>query len=174
MINFNSRALTIIEVLIASAIIVVVIAGSLSFYLIARSAWMDCSKRVPLQRKASLAMEKMVRGINGRYGIREGRVSTLNRVASDHLEVTVDMDDSPTVEDLRTISFYKSGNQLIYGLDNSVIAEKVDSLIFTLKASDPDDPTAVTDIVIIDLGMQDMVRDRPIRVDLQTEVRCRN
>ena len=71
MINFNSRAFTIVEVLVASAIIVVVIAGSLAFYLMARTAWIDCSKRIPLQRKASLAMEKMVRGIDGRNGIRE-------------------------------------------------------------------------------------------------------
>jgi len=171
MINFNSRALTIVEVLIASAIIVIVIAGSLAFYLVARTVWIDCSKRVPLQRKASLAMEKMVRGINGRYGIREGRANTLNKVASDHLEVTVDMDDSPEVEDLRTISFYKSGSQLIYGLDNSVIVEKVSSLEF--NPSDPVGPLT-TNIVTINLGMQDMVRDRPINVDLQTEVRCRN
>ena len=171
MINFNSRALTIVEVLVASAIIIVVIAGSLAFYLMARSAWIDCSKRIPLQRKASLAMEKMVRGINGRYGIREGRANTLNKVASDHLEVRVDMDDSPEVEDLRTISFYKSGDQLIYGLDNSVIVEKVSSLEF--NPSDPVGPLT-TNIVTINLGMRDMARDRPIKVDLQTEVRCRN
>ena len=112
-----------------------------------------------------------MRGINGRYGIREGRAGTLNPVASDHLEVTVDMDDSPTVEDLKIISFRRSGTQLIYDPDTSIaggefdIADsKLSSLTFTVSGS----------IVTINLGMQDTVRGKPINVGLSTKVMIRN
>jgi len=165
MINFNSRALTIVEVLVASAIIIVVIAGSLAFYLIARSAWVDCSKRVPLQRKASLAMEKMVRGIGGRNGIREADAGSVIVTDSDtRIEYTSGID-------AKERSFYLSDSKIIYDPDTTIagdeidmIAGKVNSLTFTISG----------DIVTINLGMQDAVRDKSISVDLQTEVRCRN
>ncbi len=166
MINFNSRAFTIVEVLIASAIIIIVIAGSLAFYLMARTAWIDCSKRIPLQRKASLAMEKMVRGVDGRNGIREADAGSVIISNSDtKIEYTSGID-------AKERSFYLSDSKIMHDpntdpLDSSPtvdIAEKVSGLTFAVTGG----------IVTINLGMQDMVRDRSIKVDLQTEVRCRN
>ncbi len=166
MINFNSRALTIIEVLIASAIIVVVIAGSLAFYLMARSTWIDCSKRVPLQRKAGLAMEKMVRGIDGKNGIREADASSAIITNSDtKIEYTSGID-------AKERSFYLENNEIIYDPDTSTAGNefpvtktgKVNSLTF-----------AVTDTeVTINLGMQDTARDKVINVNLSTAVKMRN
>ena len=165
MINSNSRALTIIEVLVASAIIIVVIAGSLAFYLVARTAWIDCSKRVPLQRKASLAMEKMVRGVDGSNGIREADAgSVIISDSSTKIEYTSGID-------AKERSFYLSDSKIIYDPDTvatgdefDMITGKVSSLTFAVSG----------DIVTINLGMQDAVKDKSINVDLQTEVKCRN
>ena len=167
MINFNSRAFTIVETLIASAIIIVVIAGSLSFYLIARSAWIDCSKRVPLQRKASLAMEKMVRGIDGRNGIREADAGSVIITDSDtKIEYTSGID-------AKERGFFLNGSKITYDPDTDplvtgdefdMIPEKVSGLTFAVSGS----------IVTIDLDMHDKVRDTDINVNLSTKVKIRN
>ena len=167
----KKKGFTLVEALVASAIIVIVIAGSVAFYLMAYSAWIDCSKRMPLQRKASLAMKKMVRGVDGRNGIREAE--------------SVNSPNSSTVcfrsgIDSQVRSFYLDSDEIFYdptppvticsgstssiANDEFVIAENVSGLIFTVTG----------DIVTINLGMQNRVKDKSINVNLRTEVKCRN
>ena len=175
-VNYERKGFTLVEALVASAIIVIVIAGSLAFYLMARTAWMDCSKRVPLQRKASVAMEKMVRGINGTKGIREAQEISSPAVglSANRIDFVDGEDDDLT----RTFYFYpgadgnastEEDNQLKYietdGTEKEIIKNNLKTLTFTHSS---------TSIVIIELGMRDKVRDKDIDVNISTTVRIRN
>lgn len=164
----DKKGLTIIEVLVASAIMMIVIAGCSTFYLMARDTWAKCSLQMPLQRKARLAMEKLVRGErafgdNRHNGLREAQDVEKKSAAEIWFKSGVDEVER---------SFYLSGNILWYDPDtdhtnrNEVeIIDKVSSLNFSF-------PSAVTDpeLVRIDLSLQ----DNTVSVALQTEVRCRN
>ena len=166
MINFNSRALTIVEVLVASAIIVVVIAGSLAFYLMARSAWIDCSKRIPLQRKASLAMEKMVRGIDGSDGIREAVVQTvlLRDSDSDGKNERIDFTDlSGSGRNFRLVV-----TEIKYDSSTDPLTTEVTDLAFSYP--DLTKPRWLR----IELTMGKDVRGEWIYVNLRTDVKIRN
>lgn len=176
---YDRGGFTLIEILIAITIMGLVVGGAISVYLMSITAWKEGSVQIALQRKGSLAMEKMVRGVNGRYGIREGRATTLTLVGSDRIEVAVDMNDPPTpgdASDDTTISFYKSGDQLIYDPDTSPTATGDEFPIAeNVRTVPPGLTFAVSGgIVTIDLGMQDKVRDKDINVDLSTTVKIRN
>ncbi|MEA3560382.1 MAG: prepilin-type N-terminal cleavage/methylation domain-containing protein, partial [Candidatus Omnitrophota bacterium] len=148
----NRKGLTIIEIIVASGIIAVVIAGCLSFYLMARETWLKCGLEAPLQRKASIAMEKMVRGVRrdvaGSSDIRH--INGLRE--ADNIDITSNSDTevrfNSKIDDPGTIRrFYlKNGNTLCYDNDtddngNEIeITDKVNSLNFSnnLDPSDPD------------------------------------
>lgn len=167
MINFNSRALTIVEVLVTSAIIVVVLAGSLAFYLMARSAWIDCSERVPLQRKASLAMEKMVRGIDGRDGIREADAQTvvLTDSDSDGKNERIDFTDlSGSGRNFRLV-----GTEIKYDSSTDPLTTEVTDLAFSYP-----DFLAKPRWLRIELTMGKDVRGEWMYVNLRTDVKIRN
>jgi len=160
---YERDGLTLVEVLVASAIATIVIAGSVAFYLMAHTAWIDCSKRVPLQRRASLAMEKMVRGVEGIHGIREAD-SVITSNGDTKIEYTSGID-------AKERSFFLNGSKITYDPDTStaddefdMIPEKVSGLTFAVSGS----------IVTIDLDMHDKVRDTDINVNLSTKVKIRN
>ena len=110
----------------------------------------------------------LVRGINGTNGIRE----------ADALEVIIS-NGGTKIEYISGIdgkerSFYLSGSKIMYDPDTSTAGDEF-SIAEKVKTIPPGLIFVPTDSgVAINLGMQDMVRDRAINVDLQTEVRCRN
>lgn len=157
------QGFTLIELSIVMLIIVLVIGGVMFVYTMSTTAWKEGSAQIILQREGSIAMEKMVRGINGTNGIREAG-SALTSVSNTKIEYTSGIDD-------RERSFRLSGSEIKYDpntIDPNdvelIIAEHVTGLEFTISG----------DIVTIELSLMDEVVDRPINVDLSTNVRLRN
>lgn len=173
---YERQGLTLVEILIAVTIMGLVVGGAISIYLMSITAWKEGSVQIALQRKGSLAMEKMVRGIDGRKGIREAREISSPAVGSSATQIDfVDADDSTL-----TRSFYFSAgldddantvadNQLIYedenGNETSIIKNNLRTLTFNHLSDD---------VVTINLGVQDTVRNKEINVDLSTTVKKRN
>lgn len=172
----NSRkGFTITELMIAILIMMLVVGGALAIYIMSQTAWYEGSTQIALQRRGSLAMEKMVRGVNGRYGIREGRSGTLTLAGSNRIEVAVDMNDPPTPgdpSDDTTISFYLVDDEIFYDPDTSTAGDEV-SIV--------DDVTSLnfqtlgtTRRVGIDLSLGRRVLGKLINVSLTTNVTLRN
>lgn len=172
----GQKGFTLVEVFMAVAIMALVITGAVSIYMMSHTAWREGSTQIALQRDASLAMEKMVRGTSGRYGIREGSEisSPPTGVTSDRIEVIVDMNDPPTPWDSlddTTISFYKSDDQLIYDPDTSNVGDEIS---MAKKVATLNFEHLSAKRVKVDLTLRSMVIDKPIEVSLTTEVTLRN
>jgi len=126
--------------------------------------WAESAVRISLQREARLAMDKMVRGVNGTYGIREAA-----DIASPAIGATDTQIDFVGL-DANTRSFYLgAGNRIRYineSAGDSVIQDgNVQTLTFDRKSETR---------VEIDLSMTEDLRGKEIRVDLSTQVRLRN
>ena len=160
---YEQKGLTIIEVLLGVVIMVLILGGTLAIFSISITAFEEGSAEINLQRNASIAMEKMVRGVvrvSGRDpGIREA-VSVSISSGNNRIDFTSNDGD--------TRAFALAGTELRYYPDSdlsgySVIAEDVADLDF-----------AGTHVISIDLKMQNVVRDKTIGVDLSTQVKLRN
>lgn len=170
---YERRGFTLVEILIAATIMVLVVGGAISIYLMAITAWKEGSVQIALQRDASLAMEKMVRGIYGRKGIREAQQISLPATGSSGTRIDfVDAEDSTL-----TRSFYFST-----GLDGDA-STVADNQLMSSETTDPIIKSNVRtltfnhlsdDVVTINLGVQDTVRNKEINVDLSTTVKKRN
>lgn len=149
------------ELLIAATITTLMIAGVLAVYLKSLTAWHEGSVQLTLQRKSSMVMERMVRGVDGTNGIREaGNITVPNSYT---IQYASGLDGIER-------SFYLSGSDIMYDPDTSLagdefsIAEKIGGLIFTLSGN----------MVTITLNMQEAVRDRNLQIDLTTRIKARN
>lgn len=149
------------ELLIAVTITTLMVAGILAVYLKSLTAWHEGSVQLTLQRKSSMVMERMVRGVDGTNGIREaGNITVPNSYT---IQYASGVDGTER-------SFYLSGSDIIYDPDTSLaddessIAEKISSLTFILSGN----------MVTITLNMQEAVRDRNLQIDLTTRIKVRN
>jgi len=174
----SRKGFTITEIMIATLIMVMVVGGALAVYIMSQTAWYEGSAQIALQRKASVAMEKMVRGIDpyGRNGIREAREVSSPSVGASATQIYFVDAEAPNP----TRSFYFSSgpdgdpgtvadNQLRYidqsGNDTPIIENNVRTLGFSQPSNG---------FIEINLSLEDMVRDRVIIVDLSTDVKIRN
>lgn len=153
------------ETLLSSFILIFVVGCGVAVYLMSLTTWKEGSAQISLQREASAAMEKMVRGVNGMNGIREA--NTVSIISGSTIRYTSAIDSVQR-------SFYLSSGKIMYDPSTTVadneysIAENVRSngLSFSLSAD--------SKIVTISLGMGTQVRDKNIYVDLATKVQLRN
>lgn len=154
---------TLIEIFIALTIVLLVMGGALGIYVMAMTAWKEGGIQISLQRKASIAMEKMVRGVDGRNGIRSA--SAVSSSSASTIQYTSGQERS----------FYLSGSEIMYDPDTSTsndeyaIAENVTTpsgLTFSVSASGT--------IITINLSMQDNVMGKDINVSVSTQVKLRN
>jgi len=158
---FNRKGFSLIELLIASIIGTLVVAGVWFIYLMSSNIWKEGYVQITLQQEAGLAMDKMVWGMDGKNGIREAEsVSVPNSYT---IEYTSGLD---SVER----SFYLEDGEILYDPDTSsaddeyAIAEDVSSLTFSQAGG----------VVTITLNAQQDVRDKYINVPLTTRVKLRN
>ena len=160
--NRPQKGFSLIEVLIVTSVLVLLTGGAIAIYIRCLNAWEEGSLEASLQRKASTAMEKMVRGIDGTKGIREAKSVTFPD--SSTIQYTSGIDDQQR-------SFHLSTDEIIYtsasGVE-STIAEDVRTAPAGLTFS------AAGDLVTINLGMEGRIMDRIIPVNLTTEVTLRN
>jgi prepilin-type N-terminal cleavage/methylation domain-containing protein len=155
---YCQKGFTIVEVSLATVIMLLVVAGTAAVYLMAMTTWHEGGAQVMLQRGASIAMEKMVRGVDGTDGIRESQSVACS---SGSIQYTSGIDD-------KTRRFYLSNGEIWYEDPDETgdvsIAENVSGLTFTLS----------NDRVIITITMADQIRDKSITADLSTQVKLRN
>jgi hypothetical protein len=169
--NYYRKGLTVVEILFATSIMLFAIGGIIVIYLMATIAWKEGSALITLQRSASMAMEKMVRGVNGTNGIREANSVILPNANTIRYMSGIDG---------KVRSYYLSNNGIMYDPDMAIfndeffIARKVRINPSGLTFSVSSDGKLVT----INLGMQDSVRSintmKNINVDLCTKVKLRN
>lgn len=159
--GYYQRGFTIIELFLVTFIMLLAIGGAIVIYLMLLTAWKEGGVQIALQREASIAMEKMARGIDGMNGIREAKSVTLPNTTTIRYTSGIDSQER---------SFYLSGSELIYDPDTSSsddefsIAENVRTTAFSISDN----------LVTIDLGLEDQVIDKAINVDLSTQVKLRN
>lgn len=170
----SRKGFTITEIMIATLIMVMVVGGSLAIYIMSQTAWYEGSAQIALQRKASVAMEKMVRGVDGRKGIREAREVPSPSVGASGTQI--DFDD---VGGSGRSFYFSSGpdgdpdtvadNQLRYidasANDTLIIENNVRALTFSQPSNG---------LIEINLSLEDVVRDKVIILDLSTDVKIRN
>jgi len=162
MINYK-RGLTIIEFLIATAVMLLVVAGTLMVYLMSSTVLKESYAQIELQQKSGMAMEKMLRGPRGENGIREAQ--SVSITGGTAIEYTDGVDGV-------TRSFTLNGTNIEFDSDTSsgtnpleVITDYVDSLSFT---------EPVSGVVKIDLGLLEDIGDKNISVNLSSQVTLRN
>lgn len=170
--NFNKNpGFTLPEILSASLIVLLIFVALMSFYSLAQAVWIEGNARASLQRQARIAMEAMVRGVDGASGIREA-----GNVAIGAGDTAINFTDLS----LNTRTFYFSpgqdadvstiaDNQIIYTNESAVDRAITESNVKTLTFSQPS-----ADSVEITLSMEDTVKDKVINVDLATRIKLRN
>jgi len=157
----GQEGFTVVEVLIAAVIMALVITGAISIYMMSHTAWREGSTQIALQRNASLAMEKMVRGVDGRNGVREANDVTC--------PIDTDIRYTSGIDGIQR-RFWLNGSEIWHTPDYSIdedgdpIVKDVSNLQFTVSG----------DMVTINLGMQEMVTGKTIDVNLSTSVKLRN
>lgn len=163
----SKKGMTLPELMIGISIFMLIIGGTLTVYIMSITTWQEGSTQIYLQRDAALVMEKMVRGVDGRNGIREAESvfpdgnGVRYRSAIDAVE--------------RIFYLNIAGDTIMYD-PNAIIPG--DEYAIT----DPNVRTDITgltflfngDLVTITLRMRDTVKGKNIDVDLTTSVEMRN
>ena len=163
--SYSRKGFTIIELLMATTIMTLVISGSITIYIMSLTAWKEGSVQIALQRKASIAMEKMLRGVTGMDGIREADTVVLPNTTT--IQYTSGIDSI-------TRSFYLNGDKIMYDPDTSISGDQ-----FCIAEKVRTSPSGLTfavsgDIVTINLSTQEQVMDNMVTIDLSTLVNLRN
>lgn len=155
---------TMPEIIIGIVISTMVIGGLIILYITSYNIWAVSSIQASLTQKANLAMDKMLRGVDGTNGIREATSFTL----TGNSQVTY-----TGIRDATERSFYLSGNEIKYSPDTSAEDSANDIII----ASDTSSLT-FTEInnkrVKIELTQEQDFRDKTISFTLKTDVHLRN
>jgi len=157
-----SKGMTMVEVLLSSVIIILVFAAIFAIYIFVQNTWQQGYAVMKLERDASIAMEKMARGIDGQNGIREAKyIDSPNDGATASTISFTGIDDV-----VRTFSRSVADSTLRYdeGLGQSIIAENVSSLTFS----------RTNNLITINLILEEIIRGKHFNVSLMTSVRLRN
>ena len=166
----KENGVTLVEVLVVSVIMVIILTGALTVYLMSETAWRESTARARLQRNASIIMEKMIRGAEGVYGIRNSKAINTPNVTPP----AVDYEVVFTGIDNKNRKFYRSGSgsgdEIIYydpdeSPTTSTFAEDINSLTFE---------RLTTERLRIGLSMFQTVKDKDISISLSTDVTIRN
>lgn len=174
----SSRGFVLMEILIASAIFVIVSGTVINVYLISLRMWREGSEQVTLQRQLAAAMQRIVEGERGgaenrHHGLREAR--GISVIDPHTIEFTSDVDGA-------TRRFYLNGNELIYSPNVEGAEEKA---VYDPSASEEpwDTSNHRTDVqftrlpdgtVEVRLVGERRVRDRWITAVLVTKAAPRN
>lgn len=140
----RKNGFTIAEMMVSMIAAVMLIGGVWLIYLMSMRSWAEGSRNAGLERSAGIVIEKIVRGANGRFGIREADIGTVQvSVSGDSVTFMVDRNDPPTAwnSDDVTSRYYKLGTMVMYDPDTSVAGDElvlnrfgdVEELLFSLS-----------------------------------------
>jgi type II secretory pathway pseudopilin PulG len=152
--NINKSALTIIELLIATVIALWVVGITIVLFLITQNSAYDINTNLEIQRKANLAMERLLRGFksasdSAARGILDAKSFTIDNPQKIRIISGIDSKER---------SFYLENDKLMYdpdtsaGLDEISIIDSVSALTFTDSTDNPGR------IVLIDFTVAKSVR----------------
>ncbi len=163
--------ITLVEVLIASAIMVVILGGGLTVYLMSETTWQESTVQARLQRSASIVMQKMIKGVEGVYGLRDSKAITTPSYPLPASSDTVEFTGIGNI----SRSFYLEENaprdEVFYDPNTSVsgdaysIAADISSLTFERLTMER---------IRISLTMSQAVGDKDMSISLNTDVTIRN
>lgn len=155
----GTRGFTLLEVPVAIAATVGVIASIFVIYLASLHSWSGTTALAGIQREASLAMEMMT------HDVRPGSGFTIGS-GGDSLEVTYWTGSVDSV----IARFYRDANGNLRDISGSVLTTRVDSLAFSAAGA----KTVNIDLIVRnDLGTTDTAADDQVVVVSSTVV-CRN
>jgi len=124
----RENGFTLVEMIVTLIAGVMLVGGVFLVYLMAMRSWQEGAANVSLERTAGVIMEKMVRGVNGRFGLREADIGTV-QVSEDGHSVTymVDKLDPPTPwnNDDVTSRYYYLGMQVWHDPDVSIAGDEI-------------------------------------------------
>lgn len=160
---------TLQELLVVLTIMVVIIAAALTVYLLCYRSWQEATIQVSLQRDASIATDKLIRGVRAssetrKNGLREAESFTIPVLNDSSIRFVSGVDDKER-------SFYLDGNQIIYDPNalmsggEVVAAKDIQSLSFEKLSSRR---------IRININLKKYLGDKLIDVSLETEVTTRN
>ncbi len=124
----QQHGFTLLEVVFTLIVAVMLIGGVFLVYLMSIRSWEEGARNASLERTAGIIVEKIVRGVNGRFGLREADVGTLQVSADGHsVNFLVDKHDPPTswTSDDTTSRFYQVGTRLWYDPNTAVASDEI-------------------------------------------------
>lgn len=119
---------TLVEMMVALVTAIMLIGGVYLVYLMGLRSWAEGSSNVALERTAGVLMDKIVRGVNGRFGLREADIGLITISADGHsVTFLADKNDPPTAwnSDDTTSRFYQLGTKVWYDPNASVAGDEI-------------------------------------------------
>jgi type II secretory pathway pseudopilin PulG len=113
----NNSGFTLAEILVATAISVLVATAVLTIFTMANRTWREASANVVLQSNGRLILNQIARGGRGRFGLREANYSSLTvEEGGKSIRFTVDKNEPPTyvTDDDTTGRFYLQDERIWY------------------------------------------------------------
>lgn len=170
----NNKGFTITEIMIGMSIMLLVMGAALTIYNMSQVSWTEGNAQTGIQRDASIAMEKMIRGISGIYGIMDAKAVNTPNVTPPNIDNTIVF----TGVDNVNRSFYLSNGELWYDPNTSTsggesrITRNVSGLEF--RRGNGTTQYGSEDRLGITLVLQQMVKSRLMSVTLYTAAKVRN
>jgi Tfp pilus assembly protein PilW len=175
----NQKGLTLAEMVIVTIIAVFIATTSMTIFLISNETWRQSAVQVKLQRDATHAFERMVKGsrIAG-----EARVNGIQEASAISIPALSQIDFTSGVDSV-TRSFYLNGNEIFYdpnigtGGDEIVMYDPdpneagtvVSTYTTTLTFTQPS-----ANLVQVQAVLRQRVRDNWMHVAFSTNINLRN
>ena len=189
LVNVNTDAFTLVEVLIAMAMVGIVMAGIYTVFISTNRAYHTQDRVVDAQQRARVGVDFMVRDIRmAGFDPQDSAGAGIEVAQATKLRLTADMDRDGTIdEDNReqiTYEFDSATNRLrqwLYETTDSetwqTLIKNVSALSFTYLDADGNTTATLADIrtVVISMDVEGKdVRGEPFTRTLNTRVSCRN
>ena len=161
----SKKGFAIPEFLLASLVIMLLMGIMWSLYMFIQQQWQEGYITMKLERSASTAMEKMVRGIAGRHGIREAKAISPPDPGNSGANI-----DFTGLDDVTRRFYFSSADNTLYyrnnvsGGSDEVISTDVQSATFS-RASN---------LITVNLVLEETAGQKSIEVELETNVKFRN
>lgn len=169
---------TLAEMMVAVLIAGLVIGAAISIQMMSTRTFAEGSVDAKLERAGNLALEKIVRGPSGQYGLREARLDTVyvSEGPMGYITFQVDRNNPPTFDtsdDTQSAVSLGYDGVITYDADTSVYGDEVavNSGAFVSQMNVSED----NDSVSIELVLQETVQpfDSTMEVRVSTAVKPR-
>jgi prepilin-type N-terminal cleavage/methylation domain-containing protein len=116
---------TLPEVLVASAISVLVVAGMIGFFVSTLSYWHKVNLRIDADREVNIAMSRMVYGMEDRFGLRAASALSVQIVAADGGGWTVNYDTGGDSPQTNSFTFSPMARTLVFNPGSQIAGRDI-------------------------------------------------